>query len=97
MNNNTNHHTLQQLVSQMTDEQLQETINQYHIICNGTYNTDDSELLNLCWLEQQQRKAYDYLTQDQTADLLGNDNAHYVWDGDDLFYLAHPDQDDSNY
>ena len=26
-----------------------------------------------------------------------DDNAYYVWDGDDLFYLAHPDQNDDNY
>jgi len=39
----------------------------------------------------------DYLTQDQVADLLGNDRAHYAWDGDDLFYLAHPDQREENY
>ena len=79
----------------MTDEQLEETIND-HIILGGD-DISGADLINLCWLELQERKAYDYLTQEQTAELLGNDRAHYVWDGDDLFYLAHPDQHDNNY
>jgi len=87
---------LQELLTYMTDEQLEGLINE-HIILDGKYNISGAELINLCWLELQERKAYDYLTQDQTADLLGNDSAHYVWDGDDLYYLAHPDQNDDNY
>ena len=39
----------------------------------------------------------DYLTKDQVADLLGNDQYHHVQDGDDLFYLAYPDQREENY
>ena len=39
----------------------------------------------------------EYLTKDQVADMLGNDQYHHVQDGDDLFYLAHPDQREENY
>lgn len=39
----------------------------------------------------------EYLTQDQVADMLGNDQYHHVQDGDDLFYLAYPDQREENY
>ena len=87
---------LQQLVTYLSDEQLEQTI-EWCTIANDENDEDFMQLLNICVMEQQERKAYDYLTQDQTADLLGNDNAHYVWDGDDLFYLAHPDQNDDNY
>ena len=91
---------LQQLVTYLTDKQLEETIEWCNIAIDHDTSVDDEEvmqLLNICVMEEQERKAYDYLTQDQTADLLGNDNAHYVWDGDDLYYLAHPDQHDDNY
>ena len=86
---------LQKLVTYLTDEQLEQTI-QWCSADIGN-NEDLANLIQVCQLEQIDRKAYDYLTQDQTADLLGNDNAHYVWDGDDLYYLAHPDQHDDNY
>jgi len=39
----------------------------------------------------------EYLTKDQVADLLGNDQYYHVQDGDDLFYLAYPDQREENY
>ena len=92
---------LQELITYLSDEQLQATIEW----CRRWINPDvdcilDEELKDLlvvCHTEQMERKAYDYLTKDQLADLLGNDNAHYAWDGDDLYYLAHPDQKDSNY
>jgi hypothetical protein len=61
------------------------------------YERSISERIILLIEEQDHRNNIDYLTQDQTADLLGNDNAHYVWNGDDLYYLAHPEQDDRNY
>ena len=87
---------LQQLITYLTDKQLEETLEWCSIA-----NSDDEEIMQLqsaCWLEQQEREAHDkWLTKDQVADMLGNDNAHYVWDGDDLFHLAHPDQNDSNY
>ena len=86
---------LQQLVTYLTDEQLEHTIRWCSTDIGN--NEDLANLLQVCQLEQMERKAYDYLTQDQTADLLGNDNAYYVWDGDDLYYLAHPDQHDDNY
>ena len=87
---------LQQLITYLSDEQLQATI-EWCTVANSENDEEIMALLNTCWLEQQERKAYDYLTKDQLADLLGNDNAHYVWDGDDLYYLAHPDQHDDNY
>lgn len=87
---------LQQLITYLSDEQLQQTI-QWCIVANDDNDEEIMQLMNLCIDEQMERQAYDYLTQDQTADLLGNDNAYYVWDGDDLFYLAHPDQNDDNY
>ena len=87
---------LQQLITYLSDEQLQQTI-EWCTIANSDNDEEIMQLLNICIDEQIERKAYDYLTLDQTADLLGNDNAYYVWDGDDLFYLAHPDQREENY
>ena len=87
---------LQQLITYLSDEQLQQTI-EWCTIANDCNDEEIMQLLNICIDEQIERKAYDYLTLDQTADLLGNDNAYYVWDGDDLFYLAHPDQREENY
>ena len=87
---------LQQLVTYLSDEQLEQTI-EWCTVANSDCDEEIMQLLNICVAEQQERQAYDYLTLDQTADLLGNDNAHYVWDGDDLYYLAHPDQNDDNY
>ena len=87
---------LQQLITYLSDEQLEQTI-EWCTIANDENDEEIMQLLDICAMERQERQAWDYLTQDQTADLLGNDNAHYVWDGDDLFYLAHPDQNDSNY
>tara|TARA_R100001460_G_scaffold56563_1_gene96247 strand:+ start:300 stop:641 length:342 start_codon:yes stop_codon:yes gene_type:complete len=87
---------LQKLVTHLTDEQLEQTI-QWCTITNSDNDDEVMQLMNTCINEQIERLAWDYLTQEQTADLLGNDNAHYVWDGDDLFYLAHPDQHDDNY
>ena len=87
---------LQQLITYLSDEQLQQTI-EWCTVANDENDEEITQLLNICAMELQERQACDYLTQDQTADLLGNDNAHYVWDGDDLYYLAHPDQNDDNY
>ena len=87
---------LQQLITYLSDEQLQQTID-WCIVANSENDEDFIQLLNICAMELQERRAYDYLTQDQVADMLGNDNAHYAWDGDDLFYLAHPDQREDNY
>ena len=88
---------LQQLVTYLSDEQLDQTIEW----CTVANSDDDEDLINLlqvCIAEQQEREAHDkWLTKDQVADMLGNDSAHYVWDGDDLYYLAHPDQHDDNY
>ena len=81
---------LQQLVTYLSDEQLDQTLEWCSIA-----NSDDEEIMQLqsvCWLEQQERQALtDYLTKDQLAELVGNDNAHYVWDSDDLYHLAHPE------
>jgi hypothetical protein len=95
---------LQDLITELTDEQLNQTIEW----CRSHKETltlpwvgrtieDLQYLLIVCYQEQKDRDAYDYLTKDQLADMLGNDNAHYVWDGDDLLYLAHPHCDDRNY
>jgi len=86
---------LQQLITYLSDEQLEQTIQ--WCIAFSLFDDEIRQLMSTCIDEQMERRAWDYLTQDQTADLLGNDNAHYVWDGDDLFYLAHPDQNDDNY
>jgi len=91
---------LQQLITYLSDKQLEETLEWCAIAIDYDTSVDDEEVLQLqsvCWLEQQERKAFDYLTKDQLADLLGNDSAHYAWDGDDLRYLAHPHCDDRNY
>jgi len=94
---------LQDLITDLSDEQLSQTI-EYCRSRKGELTTEWSviiedlqDLLLVCYQEQQQRDAYDYLTKDQLADILGNDNAHYVWDGDDLCYLAHPNCDERNY
>ena len=87
---------LQQLITYLSDEQLQQTI-EWCIVANDDNDEEIMQLMNICIDEQIERKAYDYLTKDQVADMLGNDNAHYAWDGDDLFFLAHPDQRDDNY
>ena len=87
---------LQQLITYLSDEQLQQAI-EWCIVANDDNDEEIMQLLNICIDEQIERQSWYYLTQDQTADLLGNDNAYYVWDGDDLFYLAHPDQNDDNY
>ena len=95
---------LQDLITDLTDEQLSQTIEH----CRGRRGElttewsavieDLQDLLLVCYQEQQDREATtDYLTMDQLADILGNDNAHYVWNGDDLCYLAHPHCDDRNY
>ena len=92
---------LQQLITYLTDKQLEETLEWCAVAIDYDTSVDDEEILQLqsvCWLEQQEREAHDkWLTKDQLADMLGNDNAHYAWDGDDLYYLAHPDQNDDNY
>jgi len=94
---------LQELITYLTDEQLSQTI-EYCRSCRvkefmewSVITEDLQDLLIVCYQEQMEREAYDYLTKDQLADILGNDNAHYVWDGDDLCYLAHPNCDDRNY
>ena len=94
---------LQELITYLSDEQLSQTI-EYCRSRKGELTTEWSaiiedlqDLLMVCYQEQMEREAYDYLTKDQLADILGNDNAHYVWDGDDLCYLAHPHCDDRNY
>ena len=95
---------LQDLITDLTDEQLNQTIEYCRshketltLAWVSTTTEDLQHLLVVCYQEQQDRQAYDYLTKDQLADILGNDNAHYVWDGDDLCYLAHPNCDDRNY
>ena len=87
---------LQKLVTYLTDEQLEQTIEW----CSADIgnNEDLANLIQVCMAEQQERESHGkWLTKDQVADLLGNNSAHYVWDGDDLFYLAHPDKNDDNY
>jgi len=95
---------LMDLITDLTDEQLSQTIEycrdlkaELTLPWVGSTIEDLQYLLIVCYQEQQDRDAYDYLTKDQLADILGNDNAHYVWDGDDLCYLAHPNCDERNY
>ena len=76
---------LQDLITDLTDEQLKQTIEYCRshketltLAWVSTTTEDLQYLLVVCYQEQQDRQAYDYLTKDQLADILGNDNAHYV-------------------
>jgi len=95
---------LADLITELTDAQLDQTIEWLRgspaVIDSGwsAISDDLKDLLLVCFTEQQDREATsDYLTKDQLADILGNDNAHYVWNGDDLCYLAWPNCNQANY
>lgn len=95
---------LADLITELSNEQLNQTI-EWLRGCRGVIDNEWSlisddlkDLLLVCFTEQQDREATtDYLTKDQLADILGNDNAHYVWNGDDLCYLAWPNCNQANY
>ena len=95
---------LADLITELTDAQLDQTIEWLRgtAAVNGSewsaISDDLKGLLLVCFTEQQDREATtNYLTKDQLADILGHDNAHYVWNSDDLCYLAHPNCNQANY